>query len=273
MKDPVRDVLAALTESLITPTVAKTGELDEFVNGVKMGVVQHLAKHSDAAKDILARHFGKSDRWVYRMLSEFKSYLEDQSSESQLGRRQIMSDLLFYVQTHYPEGVGVAECRRLLGDKGWRLSEPDVAGLLSLYVDMGLLELVEPSRGGALRGEGDKGSHLKRSAATLLYRSPQVTNRPVVDSDIYRDRLDMIRDRLGSLTPILVAYVRGEPGATLGIDRASVLPQHYEQAATDIRRFAVRRVQEAVLATLEEDPDERQERIEFCALSVVGRSS
>lgn len=188
------------------------------------------------------------------MLSDYRAALKDQSPENQ--GRQIVYDLLLFIQSHYPETLTADDCHRALRQKGWRLERHELDGLLKLYADTNIL----------IRHDGE-GSNRNE----VRYGAPGVTNRPLPDSTAYRERVDMVRSRMRPLGGMLVSFVRGESGSMLRMDTAKAYRHHYEAAAKDIRRYAIQRVQQAVLDSVDEEPDEKhQDIVEFSVLTIIG---
>ena len=88
-------VVGTLIRNVIVPVVAKTGQMDQAVKSLKRAAVELLITETDASKTTIADHFGKSNRWAYRMLEEAKEIKEGIVKEEPRPLLYDVMDLLY----------------------------------------------------------------------------------------------------------------------------------------------------------------------------------
>jgi hypothetical protein len=220
---------------------------------MKQAIVEFVVQHYQTPKEVLARHFGKSDRWVYRQLEDALKARQ----EANLNRgpahdgQRLLLDVVTYFQDRYPDGATAAECSRALKSLAWKLNGVELEPYLELYVAMGYLEEAhEPA------------------SDTVRYRVP-ARNLTHTARD-QQERVALLQRHAELLLPIAISYLRGDPGARFAVSKASVLPRHFEAVMRDIRQYQIKRIIQAVEDSLKEDPEELEPRVTFVSLLLSG---
>lgn len=252
MLDLTKQALEILTQAVLVPAVAKTGEVDEYIRDMKRAIVEFVVQHYQTPKEVLARHFGKSDRWVYRQLEDALKARQEmpQKGPAHDGQRLLL-DVVNFFQERYPEGATAAECSRTLKGQSWKLNGVELEPYLVLYVAMGYLEEMRGANGEPVR-----------------YRVP-ARNLTHTAKDQH-ERIALLARHSEVLLPIAVSYLRGDPGARFGFSKASVLPKHFEETMRDIRQYQIKRIIKAVEDSMQEDPEELQPRVTFASVLLSG---
>ena len=136
MLDLTRQALESLTTAVLVPAVAKTGEVDDYVRAVKRGIVEFIARRYQAPKEVLARHFGKSDRWLYRQLEDALKARRE-AADAHTGSQSLLIDVINYFQDLYPKDASAGQCARALKPLGWKINGAELEPCLRLYEKMG----------------------------------------------------------------------------------------------------------------------------------------
>ncbi len=249
MLDLTRQALESLTAAVLVPAVAKTGEVDDYVRAVKRGIVEFVARRYKAPKEVLARHFSKSDRWVYRQLEEALKARRG-AGGGQPDGQSLLIDVINFYQEVYPDAASPGQCARVLKRQGWSINGAELEPVLELYVKMGFLEQVP--------GGGDV-SYFRVSSRNLQHAASNA-----------EERTALLEKHSEVLLPLAISYLRGDPGARFGLSKASVLAHHFVEAMRDVRQYQVKRIIKAVEDTLREDPEEKEPRVTFASLLVAG---
>ncbi len=249
MLDLTRQALESLTTAVLVPAVAKTGEVDDYVRAVKRGIVEFVARRYKAPKEVLARHFSKSDRWVYRQLEEAIKARQEAGDEPD--GQSLLIDVINFFQEQYPEAATPGQCARALKRRGWTINGAELEPVLGLYEKMGFLQQV-PGEGGDVSSYRVSSRNLKHTAANA------------------EERAALLEKHSEVLLPLAISYLRGDPGARFGLSKASVLARHFVDAMRDVRQYQVKRIIKAVEDTLKDDPDEKEPRVTFASLLVAG---
>ncbi len=250
MLDLTRQALESLTMAVLVPAVAKTGDVDDYVRAMKRGIVEFVARRYQAPKEVLARHFSKSDRWVYRQLEEaIKARRE--AAAGQKGGQSLLIDVINYFQEQYPKSGSAGQCARALKTQGWQINGAELEPCLDLYEKMGFLERVPEEAGGV--------HHYRVSSRNLSHTASNE-----------QERAAWLEKHSEMLLPLAISYLRGDAGARFGLSKASVLARHFVEAMRDVRQYQVKRIIRAVEDTLRDDPDEREPRVTFASLLVAG---
>lgn len=252
MLDLTKQALEILTRSILIPAVARTGEVDEYVRDMKRAIVEFVVEHYQTPKEVLARHFGKSDRWVYRQLEDAIKARQDTPAKGPAhdGQR-LLIDVITFFQERYPAAATPGECSRALKANAWELNGVELAPCLALYVAMGYLEEVREhgSDGVKYRVPGRHLSHTARDA---------------------NERLAFLQKHSEALLPIAISYLRGDEGARFSFSKAQVLPQYFVEAMRDVRQYQIKRIMKAVEDSMRDDPEELQPRVTFASLLLSG---
>lgn len=239
----MKQVLDALLRNTIAPAVARSGDLDEAVKTLKKSVVGFTAAQATVPKDVLARHFGKSDRWVYR-------YLEDLSRErrraSKEGKeppapRSLIERVMHLAVTRYPDALTAADIKSHLDKEGHRIELGELESLLNLYSNIGLLKAEAMGADGEVTGYA--------SAA----RVSALENKPLTE------RMNLVALRSRAIFPIAMSYVQGDEEAKFSYTHVRLMRKHLVAAVRDCRLYMVERFNQAVEDSLKEDPEEREE--------------
>lgn len=248
----VSQVLESMLINVITPAMARTGDVDRVVDILKKSVVTYAAERTDEGKETLARHFSKSNRWVYRFLAEQRKEIEDGPPEPTVDSLINMIMNIYYQA--YPRELTPKECAEEIKARGRRgVSAAVVEPLLNVYTDLGLLKRTERRPA-------------KYQAAGRVYE----LNAKGTDA-----RIERLGQRCQAILPIAVSYGRGDEGASFGLGQGRLMQKHWEVAVRDCRSYFMRRFNEALEASRLEDPDEEMEGewIDWLALFLTGLGS
>ncbi len=252
MLDLTKQALESLTQAVLVPAVARTGEVDEYVRDMKRAIVEFVVEHYQTPKEVLARHFGKSDRWVYRQLEDaLKARKNGASKAPSHDGQRLLLDVINFFQERFPEGATPGECSRALKARSWDLNGVELEPCLSLYVAMGYLE-----------GRHDS------ETGQVIYSVPARNLTHTAKGQ--EERGALLRKHCEFILPIAISYLRGDEGARFGFSKASVLPRYFVEAVRDIRQYQIRRIIEAVADSMRDDPEEKQHRVTFASLFLTG---
>ncbi|MFM7199420.1 MAG: hypothetical protein ACKO6N_01400 [Myxococcota bacterium] len=249
MLDHVKEVLGIFVDTVVSPALARTGEIDEVVRALKQGLVKYVVERHGAPKDVIARHLGKSDRWLYRQLEDFETARKE-PLEPHDGYR-LLCDVLNYYTSLAPQTAGVTECARHLRAIKWKISTLELEPSLSLYAGMGYLERVESEAGGEAR-----------------FRA--VSSTYTVKASGEQERLQLLSRHMGAVLPIAISYLRGDEVARFSMSEGEVLEKHLIAAVRDIWQYQVKRLNQAVEESIKEDPDETGRKVKYRAMLLYG---
>lgn len=249
MLDHVKDTLGIFLDAVVSPAVARTGEIDDVVKTLKQGLVKYVVDRHGAHKDVIARHLGKSDRWLYRQLEDFEAARRE-PIEPHEGYRLLCDALGFYTSVA-PKAATVTECARHLRALKWKISTLELEPALTLYAGMGYLDRIEPEAGGE-----------------TLFRS--VSNTYTVKASGERERMQLLSRHMGGILPIAISYLRGDEVARFSMSEGEVLEKHLLAAVRDIWQYQVTRLNQAVQDSIKEDPDEKGRKVKYRALFLCG---
>lgn len=239
----MKQVLDALLRNAIAPAVARSGDLDEAVKTLKKSVVGFTATQASVPKDVLAKHFGKSDRWVYR-------YLEDLSREKRQGKatgelqpppRSLIEKIMQLVVSQYPTPLTAQEIQAQLERDQQRVDLGELQALLGLYADIGLLKAEALGADGEVTG----------------FASP--ARVAVSEARALHERINLVALRSRAIFPIAMSYVQGDEEARFSYTQVRLMRKHLQAAIRDCRKYMVERFNQAVEDSLKEDPEERAE--------------
>lgn len=252
MLDLTKQALETLTHAILIPAVAKTGEVDEFVRDMKRAIVEFVVDHYQTPKEVLARHFGKSDRWVYRQLEDaIKARKEAEGTGQVHDGQRLLIDVINFFQERYPKGATPGECARALKIRSWDLNGVELEPGLELYVAMGYLEEIKGNNGEPARF---------RVPSRNMFHTAKDLN----------ERVALLMKHSEAILPIAISYLRGDEGARFSMSKASVLPQYFVDAMRDIRQYQIKRVIKAVEDSMNDDPEESKPRVIFASLLLGG---
>lgn len=250
MLDHMKEVLGIFLENVISPGVARTGEVDEVVKSLKQSLVKYVIDRHAAPKDAIARHFGKSDRWLYRQLEDSEQAKKEPLTPHE-GHRLLFEVLKFY-HAQSPQRATVTECAKHLRAMSWKISTAELEPLLTLYTGMGYLERREPEHG--------------QEEASYRAIAPTYTVKATGE----RERLQLLARHTGAILPIALSYLRGDEVARFSMSEGEVLEKHLKAAVRDIWQYQVTRLNQAVEASIQEDPDEQGQKVKYKALFLCG---
>lgn len=250
MLDHMREVLSLFLENVISPAVARTGEIDEVVKTLKQGLVRYVVEKHAAPKDVLARHFGKSDRWLYRQLEDSELAREEPWTPHE-GHRLLYEVMRFFHEPA-PREATVMEVAKHLRTHNWKISTDELESLLELYSGMGYLAGVENAQTGRER----------------IFRARASTY--TVKASNERERLQLLSRHTGAVLPIALSYLRGDEAARFSMSEGEVLEKHLKEAVRDIWQYQVARLNQAVEASILEDPDEVGPKVRYKAMFLCG---
>lgn len=250
MLDHMKDALGIFVEHVVSPAVARTGELDEVVKNLKQGLVKYVVERHGAPKDVIARHLGKSDRWLYRQLEDFEAARKEPSAEPHEGYR-LMCDALGYFSSQAPRAATATECARHLRQLKWKISTQELEPALTLYAGMGYLQPVE----------GHSGEEIQFRA---------VSNTYTVKASGERERMQLLSRHMGAILPIAISYLRGDEAGRFSMSEGEVLEKHLIAAVRDIWQYQVTRLNQAVEDSVKEDPDETGRKVRYRTMFLCG---
>ncbi len=250
MLDHMKEVLGIFLENLISPAVARTGEIDEVVKSLKQALVRYVVERHAVPKDVLARHLGKSDRWLYRQLEDSEQAKREPFTPH-AGHRLLYEVLKFYHEPA-PRRATVTECAKHLRQMNWKISTSELEPLLDLYAGMGYLE----------RREGEPGKE------ETSYRA--LAHTYTVKASGERERLQLLTRHTGAILPIALSYLRGDEVARFSMSEGEVLEKHLRTAVRDIWQYQITRLNQAVEASIQEDPEEQGPKVKYRALFLCG---
>lgn len=226
----VNSILESMIVNMITPAVASTGELDETVKLLKRSIVRLVADRSRTSKQVLAHHFERSERWVYRLLEEVEAEELDREHSP---TTRLIQDVMDVFYEAAPKGLSLEEATERLEAK--RRSMPkDLEPYLKLYVDM---DLLTPLPGTPKRF---------RAAGRFVEINEEQTS----------NRVERIGRCAEVVLPAALSYARGDDGARFARLETRLTPKAWADCVHDCGRFLRKRVSQAIEESLDEDPDE-----------------
>lgn len=251
MLNHMKEVLGIFVENLISPGVARTGEIDEVVKTLKQGLVKYVVERQAVPKDVIARHFGKSDRWLYRQLEDFEQAKREPVPIAHEGHR-LLYEVLRFFHARAPQPGTTTECAKHLRELKWKITVAELEPLLYLYAGMGYLE----------RREGANG----KEEASYRALTPTYTVKATGE----RERLQLLARHTSAILPIALSYIRGDEVARFSMSECEVLEKHLKVAVRDIWQYQVMRLNQAVEDSIQDDPDEKGQKVKFRALFLGG---
>lgn len=281
MIDLMQQVIKVLVSDVLAPAVARTGDLDGVVTHIKSSVA-HYARESGLPPDVLAMHFGKSERSIYRYYeqidNEEKKEKEQKKAEAKESRRgektkrevkrgrkpaaveelnhdgvQLMTRILDFFYNR-KDAVEPEACVRYLRRHEPTLSAGRIKPLLDFYAMMGHLRKITEQEGGV---------HKVRFQAPeqgVLYEQDE--------NDTEREQL--LSRKLRALLPLVLAYLRRDDGASITLLQGRIMRKHLVVAMQDIRDYTIQRFNQAREDTERDDPDGREDSILACTLVMGG---
>lgn len=280
MIDIMQQVIKVLVSDVLAPAVARTGDLDGVVTNIKSSVAQYV-RDSKISPDVLAMHFGKSERSIYRYFeqvdqeeekkalqkSEAKEprRLEKGRAEARRGRKpapveelnhegtQLMTRILDFFY-HRKDAVEPEACVRYLRRQEPALSAARIKPLLDFYAMMGHLRKITEQEGGL---------HKVRFQAPeqgVIYEH--------AEDDV--ERVELVGRKLRALLPLILAYLRRDEGASMTLLQGRIMRRHLVVAMRDIRDYTIQRFNQAREDTERDDPDGREDSILACTLVLGG---
>jgi hypothetical protein len=271
MIETSRKLLRVFLENMFIPALVGTEELDEAVKSLKEGAVHYVRRRFGADIDLTAMHFGKSTRWIYRVLArqgeeevarrsgrrsseEDSGELTNGSNGGQNGYPLMVAAVKFYL-SRSPQSLPASACVRALRKEGFEINAVELAPLLDMYCGMGYLTKIIAQTGGDQE---------------VRYQAQNGNMSRVASAESKSERLSRVGARSTLIFPIARAYVEGVPDTYFLELQGAVLPEEYLQLSRDIRDFAVKGIDAAVKRSLERDPDEDIPRVHFRGLYLMG---
>jgi len=249
MLDYMKEVLGVFLDRVISPGVARTGDVDEVVRLLKQAIVKHVVERHSVPKDVLARHFGKSDRWLYRQLESAEQAKREPLTPHK--GHQLMYEVLKFYTSSLPKGATPTTCAKYLRHRKWKISTMELQPLLDLYAGMGYLQ----------RSEGKPGEEPE-------YRAVEYTS--TVKAKGEHERLQLLERNAAAIMPIAVSYLRGDEVARFSMAEGEVMEQHLKAAVRDIAHYQVKRLNQAVEDSIMDDPDEQEPKVRYRMLLLCG---
>lgn len=249
MLDHMKEVLGILLENVISPGVARTGEVDEVVKLLKQAIVKYVVERHAVPKDVLAKHFDKSDRWLYRQLEDFEQAKREPLTPHK--GHQLLYDVLRFYHTAVPDGGNPTACAKNLRQRKWKISTMELEPLLNLYAGMGYLE----------RQEGKPGEEPNYKAVGHTY---------TVTAKGEHERLQLLARNSAAILPIAVSYLRGDEVARFSMSEGEVMERHLKAAVRDIWQYQVKRLNQAVEDSIQDDPDEQGPKVKYRMMLLSG---
>ncbi len=263
MIETSRKLLKVLLDNVFIPAMVGTEDLDEAVRLLKEGAVHYVRRRFGADIDLTAMHFGKSTRWIYRVLAgrgdeplRKNAKREDGTAECRgtvPGYGLMVAAVEFYLARHH-QALSASACARSLRKDGCDISTLELEPLLDMYCGMGYLT---------------KKTELTGGAQEVRYQAVRM-NLKELSTDKRDERIARVGTRSRVIFPIARAYVEGVPHTYFSVMRGEVLPEIYEQLADDIRSYAANAVSAAAARTVEEDPEGTLRLVDFRGLLLIG---
>lgn len=250
MVEIMQQVIHVLVKEVLAPAVARTGDLDGAVQTIKFGVASYVHE-AGLPPEILAKHFGKSERSIYRYFEQMGKEVRKADSAHE-GVQLMMRILEFYYARK--EALPPDACIRYLRRHDPSVSPSDISGLLDLYATMGHLRKITEEEGGS---------------RVVRYQAPEQSHQLTASSDL-TERLKGVSRKLRALLPLVLSYARHEEGASMVLLRGRVRRRHLVQALADINEFAVRRWAQAREESEQDDSDAPGDVIDACTLVLGG---
>jgi len=249
MLDHMKEVLTIFLENLVSPALARTGEVDEAIKTLRQGLVKYVVHRYAGPKDALARHLGKSDRWLYRQLEEWE-HAQKESLTPHEGHRLLFEVLKFYHASRTTQATAIT-CARHLRKQRWKITTAELEPLLDLYAGMGHL----------VRIEGGLGEEPSYRAVARTYS---------VRAENERERLQLLARHSAAILPIALSYLRGDRAARFSMSEGEVLEKHLTAAVRDIWQYQIKRLNQAVEESIRDDPEEKGPKVTYRALFLCG---
>jgi hypothetical protein len=260
--------------------VARTGDLDGVLQNVKFSVSNYV-HNAGLQPEILALHFGKSERSIYRYFDMTRqgqkksdtvkdarvtdpgkekkptdAARETRRSDFEHDGVQLMGRILEFYYTRR-EAIQEDVCVRYLRRSDPTVSPANIKGLLELYAKMGHLKRITEEDGGV---------------RVVKYRAPDQVMLANGMSDS-QERLKQFNKKIRALLPLLLGYLRQEDGSSMVLLKGRVQRHHLVSALKDINDFAVRRWNQAVEASEMEEPDGHRDSVDACCYLLGGPGS
>lgn len=269
MLELMQQAISVIVSDVLAPAVARTGDLDGTVHNIKFSVANY-ANGSGLGREVLALHFGKSERSIYRYFEQTRDSAAEGSERKVRGRAaglrkpkkaeptphdgvQLMHRILDFFASK-KEPVEADACVRYVRRVDPRISSVHVQDLLDLYALMGHLRRITELEGTALK---------------IRYQLPDFPSASAPTSET-QERLELLSRKLRALLPLIMAYLRQDEGATIMLLQGRILRRHLLAAMKDIREFTVARWEQARAESLRDDPEGREDSIDACSLVASG---
>lgn len=263
MLEASRKLLRVLVENIFIPAMVGTEDIDEVVKMVKEGAVHYVRKRFAADIDLAAMHFGKSTRWIYRVLagkSDEPGRRAGKKGEDPDGPKPgvphgyalMMAAMQFFVSRGQP--TTAAACVRSLRRDGFDISAVELSRLLDMYCAMGyLIKHIEVSGG----------------EQVVRYQTPRTVVQ-VSSIESQAERLARVGSRARAIWPIARAYVEGDPHARFSGISGELLPEIYEEVVAEIWSHISRTISEAVIRSSALEADSSEPRVRLRGLFLMG---
>ena len=217
----VKEISALVIQEVLSPAVIRTGDLDGTLSEIKRAVTRSIRERG-AAPEVLALHFARSQRSIYRYMDLMPT--ENRQGEDK-GEPTLAETLVGYCGSS-EDGKSAESCARYIRRRYPQLSMNEVEGLLDLYARTGLLRRIDaPDTEGAST----------RYTAVFKTKSRRRTEA----------LLATLRRQMKSIFPLALS-VAMEEETSASLLLKGTLPTNVAMAALrDIRCYAVKRWEEA----------------------------
>lgn len=230
MIDLMNRVLKVLLMNTVIPVLVKTGHLDDAIHDIRRGAVDATVSSTRVSKKVIGKHFGRSERWIYKQL---EALLVEEEPTSKVGSNALIFDVMDVFSSNLPKSLNIDDVFDVVKLKHRSLKRKDLVDQFQVYVDVGLLKNVD--------GEERYGA----AVGTLE-----------IQEEGLEDRLARIGRTAAFIMPASLAYARGESSASFGSTKLNVTVDAWDAYVKDVKRFAVERGHQAVIQSLDEDPGE-----------------
>lgn len=126
--------LAARYMASVAPIVAEYLPINEAIELLKLGAVDHLMRERQLSVSAVATHLSMSLRWAYKYRTMLK-----QGAYQHLQRLPVRLEVLDFFRHRGSEGATMTECLRALEAQRSRIQPGELAELLAVYCGLGYL--------------------------------------------------------------------------------------------------------------------------------------
>ena len=202
-------LLVAIIDELLVPLMLSTAlESDALMNLIKHRMIEEMRQRHGASLRTTARHLGVTARTVSNyQSSEIDNTLLELLARYDSPRQGVeqadwrwVDVVMATVHSAWPGSLSAQQVRRRLLDQGFTITIPGAEKLLDLYVELDMLERMEPDR--------EAGARLVR------YRTRHTVGAR--SRGICEDGLARLRRHLPLALPLLRSVLKNDLGAASG---------------------------------------------------------